>query len=986
MADASSDKKGNNRSKPSSASSVASQDSSKCTKTTASSSTTVFGSDGNVDDRLASKAVDRFYAKDFHFSGAKTILPIRGRQTSAGGPASGEREHVSKVSNTPAPVAGKEVVKMPKPHSRTAIGQVSQRLKSLPGFFIVDLTFYTSVGGEEKAINSRKLRQRALKAWLKECMTSHPALSANVERQPGVVRLIFHVNDESGQTNMKDWIEEARSKVFELKDETTGTSGNKNITITWDFHFQDTTKAYKKSLDLVLRQTTHKMKDLELLPLAPNCNSVFDPVLPGCLRSTSSARPTDYRFHLRHRPSADISEKQLKVDFDVVPCIPSKNLAEVLLDMVGRTGLNEPNLDLIQSWLPTIRNSLRGVNVRCAYVPGKKTSQGRDKAELLVAGNMEKGRRFQIQDIRLPAEVAEFDVGLESYTIYEYFSKVVLQDRTDELGLNDCLPLVQDPTGAWIPVQMLNVVGPQLLTRYGHLNSAIGTVTRDFVKQDGYARLFDISARILRDFPAIASDFEAIGAPGITGGLASCGLAKLTRSLVAVSEAPAPVQKRNLEPFPSRTLYQPVTCNAKIAIIYQRSWSTAPSDHILISKVRHGLTSISNAVSGDTIELDFGPLSEGLRLDCDLAFAIVDDTAQTEGHTRKALARLHDYFDRKAGVLLVCATYSHLEKLFKGALVPSDKYFPASLRAKINYKLGGVNRTTGLAQLVSDTGLMIAGGHISHYKTQNHYRPSISAVVASVDTQCQQYLGSVRIHSDVLTKKGAQPGVKPGLSRLWDMMIERFRQCSQLDPPTKLLFFRDSKDFGDNAKDFKLECHLIRDAYDEVFRHNSTIQIIYVVVNKNTEYRLVDTQHDNGSTIPKLNYIVEDASTAKYRYYVVENEPNWSKEYLTTLTRHINQSSQLSTPADTLSNPLPLTLAKKLCARTSSYIHDYPSFAVRRHDARDTRQSAALEQQYHVRVAGSVELALDVVGATETLLSKRLLPWSARLDHYMFYL
>jgi hypothetical protein len=90
-------------------------------------------------------------------------------------------------------------------------------------------------------------------------------------------------------------------------------------------------------------------------------------------------------------------------------------------------------------------------------------------------------------------------------------SSVVIPSKTDKLSLNESLPLVQDPTGAWIPVQMLNVVGPQFLTRYGHLNNTIGTVTRDFLKLNGYARLFEISARIQRDFPAIASGFEAVG-------------------------------------------------------------------------------------------------------------------------------------------------------------------------------------------------------------------------------------------------------------------------------------------------------------------------------------------------------------------------------------------------------------------------------------------------------------------------------------------
>jgi hypothetical protein len=348
-----------------------------------------------------------------------------------------------------------------------------------------------------------------------------------------------------------------------------------------------------------------------------------------------------------------------------------------------------------------------------------------------------------------------------------------------------------------------------------------------------------------------------------------------------------------LEPFTRSKLHQPVACNAKITILYQRSWSsTTPADQVLIRKVRHGLTSISSAISERTIEVNFGPVSEELNLDCDLVFAIVDNTIQNQDHTRAAVARLHKHFDRKAGVLLVCATYSHLDKLFKGALVPSDKYFPASLRAKINLKLGGINRTTGLMRLVAERRLMIAGGHISHYSTRDRYRPSIYAVVASNDVECQNYLGSVRIHSTA-QNIDSRPTIRTSLYEIYDMMIERFKHCDELNPPTEILFFRDGKNFGDNAKDIKCECDAIRKAHQDLFTTSAPLHITYVVVNKNMEIKVVEKDHTGGGAIPTFDYVVEHPSIAKYRYYVMANELNYSQDALTDLVSCSSQQTPI---------------------------------------------------------------------------------------------
>jgi hypothetical protein len=64
--------------------------------------------------------------------------------------------------------------------------------------------------------------------------------------------------------------------------------------------------------------------------------------------------------------------------------------------------------------------------------------------------------------------------------------------------LDERLPLVQDDSGAWIPIEMLCLDGPQPLTRYGHLNTDVHDSIISFMKQHGTAKMFKIAAEFLQ--------------------------------------------------------------------------------------------------------------------------------------------------------------------------------------------------------------------------------------------------------------------------------------------------------------------------------------------------------------------------------------------------------------------------------------------------------------------------------------------------------
>jgi hypothetical protein len=300
-------------------------------------------------------------------------------------------------------------------------------------------------------------------------------------------------------------------------------------------------------------------------------------------------------------------------------------------------------------------------------------------------------------------------------------------------------------------------------------------------------------------------------------------------------------------------------------------------DTTFVQKVRHGLSSISNTVLADTQEIspevqdsEVAAIDlDKLVLNSELAFAIIDDRDQVKDRTQRVVARLHQFADRQAGVLLVCATRSYLAQLFKGPMKLSDKYFPSSLRAKINYKLGGTNFETGLYPLVVDEGLMIASGHVAHRNSSKSYSPSISAVVATCDHACSQYFGSIRLGPTTkylpIKTEFFDRRMCSDLQDLHSMMVERLKKSEY--PPTKILFFRDSMNFDQDFSEFDENCKMNKTAYKVVFPDiKSPVQIVYVVVNKNIEIRKVSTSNIGNTAVPIFDYVLDGHATSKYRY------------------------------------------------------------------------------------------------------------------------
>jgi hypothetical protein len=309
------------------------------------------------------------------------------------------------------PVSGLEVVKVDKPHSKTAIGRVSQKVKTLPLIHTVE--FELTIGGE--LVKGRKLRRDAAELWLKEHKAeSFQQLAVEAGGQLGVVRVLLHIKDEQERQSVQrklDGLDNTQSITMPKKG-----SGEEKV-----IHFKikvpevPAGDTHKTSLRPLLREMRGQ---LELLPLTTSSSHIFDPLLPGCFRSSSSSQPSDYVLYLRNQLSADFTRKEIITEFDAIPCAPGKPLYEVVLDMVGQIKQDPSHVEVIQDWLPKIRQSLLGMHVRCLYTPGKRAQE----AKILTQTNVGQGRCFQIRDIQTSdAANDKFDIGKLSYRTYGYF-------------------------------------------------------------------------------------------------------------------------------------------------------------------------------------------------------------------------------------------------------------------------------------------------------------------------------------------------------------------------------------------------------------------------------------------------------------------------------------------------------------------------------------------------------------------------------------
>lgn len=420
--------------------------------------------------------------------------------------------------------------RVPEPHSKTSIGRLTYTLQKVPKFHSVYLTVEAEKETQKQGkttrdwhfVKSSHLRTKAIKQWLgltKFCMLDGLAAITMQDRDGGARLLIRTLND-ARLRSVKEVLKTGSANI-ELK-HTSDTKLAMRITVQ-----EPDLVSHNENTKAVLGVLTRKLVPIQDLPESvPGVDARLPSIVKDSkdLKDTQAGKVPVFKMHARVEPSFELegNAAKLHLDFDLVPCVPSKSLLTVVNNLVDQAGRKA---SVISKNLPDIARTLRGIQVRCTYAPRGTKFVGDDKVlsktDLLLYGKKLTGRRFQIKDIRMANDIkhvnsegAEVPFSLQKYCSEgEYYfiqpqfsmkaltSTIVTTHARSRVDMK--LPFVKDDTSAWIPIELLEVDVVQPLPRFRRQYEVVRKQAQSFMKQGGTRRLHDIGDCVVGDYTTI---------------------------------------------------------------------------------------------------------------------------------------------------------------------------------------------------------------------------------------------------------------------------------------------------------------------------------------------------------------------------------------------------------------------------------------------------------------------------------------------------
>jgi hypothetical protein len=347
---------------------------------------------------------------------------------------------------SPTMISG--ATKLPKAHSRTAVGRLTQCMGELPPLYFIDVLVESSTGQNKwEPVKSSRLKLEAIEDWLRQFdfNFTYESFPQNGATQ-GVVRVIFLIYEP------KDGYDDVVKKQFDKTKtdplvrvrrmvKTEQGQEERQIRCRKLPHGENFEKSKTEAFNFFLRRLLARQDYLEVLPLADDSVEQLEPELSDRSTPVDSLASLKSTLHLRIQPSVDMALQRILLDVDIVPCIPKKSLYKAVLDLIGQTDDAPVDVEAMKELLPSVVNNLRGLKVRCGYVPGKKTHDGKGQATRLTNDEMERGlgRVFRIENIIMPDPEVKFDVDGSQVSVYEYFEKSELI-----IVLRSCQQLTDD--------------------------------------------------------------------------------------------------------------------------------------------------------------------------------------------------------------------------------------------------------------------------------------------------------------------------------------------------------------------------------------------------------------------------------------------------------------------------------------------------------------------------------------------------------------
>ncbi|KAF1843545.1 uncharacterized protein K460DRAFT_147027 [Cucurbitaria berberidis CBS 394.84] len=177
-----------------------------------------------------------------------------------------------------------------------------------------------------------------------------------------------------------------------------------------------------------------------------------------------------YPLRLRNQVSINVTEKSLRMDFNLVPCIPDpqknpkdkKHLRAILGDVFGQA-LHDGN---VSQYLPMLQDFFLGMEVKRNYRPDEP---------------------FKLVDVAMPQNFKPSVIkgvagNSTSYTVVDYFNQVILEDGKKIEYPH--FPLVRGGLDSWFPMEMLQPVKEQPLHRFEPLLPTLKKHVVQFSKLD----------------------------------------------------------------------------------------------------------------------------------------------------------------------------------------------------------------------------------------------------------------------------------------------------------------------------------------------------------------------------------------------------------------------------------------------------------------------------------------------------------------------
>ncbi|KAF9112449.1 Eukaryotic translation initiation factor 2C [Mortierella sp. AM989] len=170
------------------------------------------------------------------------------------------------------------------------------------------------------------------------------------------------------------------------------------------------------------------------------------------------------------------------------------------------------------------------------------------------------------------------------------------------------------------------------------------------------------------------------------------------------------------------------------------------------------------------------------------------------------------------------------------------KQYCANLCLKINVKLGGMNSqlAPGMIPFCTTKPSIIIGGDVSHPQPGDNIRPSIAALVGSMDKQASRYAATVRI----------QTARTETIADLADMTADLLRTFYQTcgEKPQRILFYRDGVSEGQFSQVLKTEIAAVRAACHRLDA-NYNPGLTFIVVQKRHHTRFFPMNPSEGDRL-----------------------------------------------------------------------------------------------------------------------------------------